>query len=354
LGSSKRVAVGMSGGVDSSVAAMLAHEAGFETVGVAMRISGAHACGGPEEEKGARDAREVCRLLGIPFAEVDLSEEYGACVLRYLRREYLSGRTPNPCIRCNQTLKFGLLVEKLSRESGKEFDQFATGHYARVFFRRESGRFALAKAADPEKDQSYFLCMLSQPQLSRALFPLGGLSKDDVRRLAREKGLPIHDKRDSQDFAAGNYRAALEGERSREGKVKDRNGAVLGTHGGIWSFTVGQRRGLGVARGEPMYVTGLDVETDTVFVGPESELNRRNLKASGVNWVSVAPPSGPMRAGVRIRYRHAEAPALVVPGEDGSAEVLFDEPQRSIAPGQWAVFYDGDLVLGGGAIERSW
>ncbi len=361
----KRVAVGMSGGVDSSVAALLVKESGFEAVGVTMRIydaeggpaasrPGVNACYGPDEEKDAEDAREVCRVLGIAFREVDLRAEYKAHVLEYFSREYLSGRTPNPCVRCNQLLKFGLLVEKLSRESGGEFDLFATGHYARISFRRESGRFALQKAADAEKDQSYFLCMLSQDQLSRAFFPLGELSKSEVRRLAREKGLPTHDKQDSQDFAAGDYRAILAAEESAGGPIKDKNGAVLGTHKGIWSFTVGQRRGLGVARGEPMYVTGLDRETNTVRIGPAEELNRTNLLASGVNWVSMAPPSAPLRAAVRIRYRHAEARALVTPLEDGSVSVLFDEPQRSIAPGQWAVFYDGNLVLGGGAIERSW
>ncbi len=361
----KRVAVGMSGGVDSSVAALLIKEAGHDAVGVTMRIydaeggpsasrPGVNACYGPDEEKDVEDAREVCRVLGIPFREVDLRAEYKAHVLEYFNREYLSGRTPNPCVRCNQLLKFGLLMEKLSRESGREYDFFATGHYARVSFQEESGRFALRKAGDPEKDQSYFLCMLSQAQLSRVIFPLGELSKSEVRRLAREKGLPTHDKQDSQDFAAGDYRAMLSGEGRAEGPIKDSHGAVLGAHKGIWSFTVGQRRGLGVARGEPMYVTGLDKETNTVFVGNADELNRSNLLASGVNWVSVAPPSAPLRAAVRIRYRHAEARALVTPREDGSASVLFDEPQRSIAPGQWAVFYDGEFVLGGGAIERSW
>ncbi len=368
-----RVAVGMSGGVDSSVAALLVREMGCSVVGVTMRIYGGgleaagrppgfpaadpaagNACYGPGEEEDVQAARRVCAALGIPHREVDLREEYRALVLDYFRQEYRAGRTPNPCVRCNRYMKFGLLLERLSGETGLEFERFATGHYARVSRDGPGGRFVLSKAADAAKDQSYFLCLLSQSQLARALFPLGGLAKAEVRRIARERGLAVHDKPDSQNFAGGDYRALLgAGSAADEGEIRDSRGEVLGRHRGIGFFTVGQRRGLGIARGEPLYVTRIDARSNTVYVGPESELYRGRLQAAKVNWVSIAPPAGPIRAGVRIRYQSREAAATVAPQEDGSAQVLFDEPQRSIAAGQWAVFYDGDRLLGGGIIEDS-
>jgi tRNA-specific 2-thiouridylase len=357
------VAVGMSGGVDSSVAALMVKESGCEAVGVTMRVYGgdlpdgcaANACYGPDEEQDVEAARQICQFLGIPFVSVDLREEYRVHVLDYFSREYLAGRTPNPCVRCNQMVKFGLLLDKLSRQADVRFDSFATGHYARVAFDEAGGRFMLRAAVDAAKDQSYFLCMLSQQQLARALFPLGGMLKSDVRRVARESGLAVHDKADSQDFAAGDYRTIISPEPlPREGHFRNSQGEILGKHRGIWSYTVGQRRGLGISAGEPLYVTGIDKATDTVFVGPARELSRGSLLATGVNWVSTARPSAQIRAQVKIRSQQLAAPATVEPMEDGSAEVRFDEPQRAIAAGQWAVFYDGDLLLGGGVIERSW
>jgi tRNA-specific 2-thiouridylase len=284
---------------------------------------------------------------------VDLRSEYRTHVLDYFRGEYLSGRTPNPCVRCNQYVKFGTLVSKLSAEARLSFDLFATGHYVRV--QRDGGRYVLSRALDAAKDQTYFLCMLSQEQLGRALFPLGALRKHDVRRIAREHGLATSDKADSQNFAAGDYRAILGPDaEGAEGPIKDAAGNVLGSHKGIWSYTVGQRRGLGLSRGEPLYVTALDGSTNTVFVGPEAELLRQGLTTGPMNWVSIAEPSGPIRAGVRIRHQHREAPAEVTPRADGTARVRFDEPQRSVATGQWAVLYDRQRLLGGGVIEGSW
>ena len=357
------VAVGMSGGVDSSVAALLVKESGCDVVGVTMRVYGgdlpdgcaAGACYGPDEEQDVETARGICRFLDVPFVTVDLREGYRAHVLEYFSREYHAGRTPNPCVRCNQLVKFGLLLEKLSAQVGVRFDSFATGHYARVGSDEGSGRCTLRAGIDEAKDQSYFLCMLSQGQLSRALFPLGGMRKGDVRTLARERGLATHDRSESQDFAAGDYRSLLRPQTVlRDGEFRNSRGEVLGRHRGIWAYTVGQRRGLGIAGGEPLYVTGIEAETNTVFVGPASQLTRGSLLAAGVNWVSIAAPAEPLRAAVKIRSQQNAAPATVLPGQDGSVEVRFDEPQRAIAAGQWAVFYDGDLLLGGGVIERAW
>jgi tRNA-uridine 2-sulfurtransferase len=353
-----RVAVGMSGGVDSSVAALLVQEAGHEVHGVTMTIYGGgleaggavNACYGPDEESDVADAAAVCAALGIPHRVVDLRAEYRRHVLDYFRGEYLSGRTPNPCVRCNQLVKFGMLLTRLSEQAGLPFDLFATGHYARVS--RDGGRFALSRAADPARDQSYFLCMLSQEQLGRALFPLGGLPKTEVRRIARERGLSVAEKADSQDFAAGDYRAMLGPHGGGgQGEIRDSHGAVLGKHQGVWSYTVGQRRGLGIAAGKPVYVTGIDGKSNTVYVGPEGELFRTGLTTGQVNWVSIPAPGEPIRAGVRIRYQSRDAAALVTPAADGTASIVFDEPQKSIAAGQWAVFYDGDRLLGAGVIE---
>jgi tRNA-specific 2-thiouridylase len=367
-GRPKLIAVGMSGGVDSSVAALLIKDQGHEAVGVTMRIYGggldaavANSCYGPDEDHDVADARRVCATIGIPFHEVDLREEFRASVLEYFRAEYRAGRTPNPCVRCNQWVKFGMLISKLDADFGQSFDAFATGHYAQAGFDEARGRFFIRKAQDSAKDQSYFLCMLSQSQLSRVLFPLGDLTKTQVRKIARERGLLTHDKADSQNFAGGDYRALLGANDPSEtlratvqGSIKNDRGEILGTHNGVWSYTVGQRRGLGISSSERLYVTRIDQATNTVFVGPASSLWQGNLLASAVNWVSIAAPCQKLRAAVRIRYQHAEAPAQVTCHEDGSATVAFDEPQKAVAPGQWAVFYDQTTLLGGGVIEKVW
>jgi len=356
----ERIAVGMSGGVDSAVAALLLARAGCDVTGVTMLIysggprGAAHgrsgSCYGPEEEEEAKEAAAACALLGIPHRTVDLRAAYRSLVLDPMRREYLAGRTPNPCIRCNRFLKFGLLFDEWTREAAGPFDAMATGHYARIVRFPGGTSFRLRKAADPGRDQSYFLCLLGREQLERALFPLGDLAKETVRALAREAGFPVHDKPDSQDFAAGGYRALLSAPPA-DGPVKDGAGRILGRHRGVWDYTVGQRRGLGVSGTRPLYVTRIDAASNTVFVGPGEDLMRRGLVASGVQWSGTAPAGG-VRLHVRVRSRHAEAPALVTPLPDGKARVEFDEPQRGIAPGQWAVFYDGDLVEGCGIIDR--
>lgn len=354
-----RVVVGLSGGVDSSVAALLLKRAGHDVVGVTMMIysgtrpgvPGVDSCYSPGEEADVRSAEAVCRTLGIPYHTVDLKSEFHRWVLEYAKSEYLAGRTPNPCVRCNQMVKFGLLVDRLSQVPGVDFDVFATGHYCQVFRDAETGRFCLRKARDLQKDQSYFLSLLSQDQLSQVMFPLGLLAKSEVRRMAREAGLATHDRPESQDFAAGGYREALEAEES-EGPIEDPDGKRIGSHRGIWGYTIGQRKGLGVGGGEALYVTRIDARTNTIVAGPESGLYRRQLTVRSVNWVSSAQPEGPIRVGARIRYRNPEAPAVVTPLFDGRVSVEFDEPQRAVARGQIAGFYDGDVLLGGGTIDE--
>jgi tRNA-specific 2-thiouridylase len=347
----------MSGGVDSSVAALLLRDAGHAVEGATMRIySGPPAegpamdsCYGPGEEADMELAASVCARLGIPHHVVDLREAYRSMVLDYARDEYLAGRTPNPCILCNQRVKFGLLLDRLASVRGLALETFATGHYCRVGRLPGSGRLAIRTAADPAKDQSYFLCMLTQDQLARVLFPLGELTKATVRRLAQEAGLENHDRPESQDFAAGGYRTVLRAP-EKPGPITDASGRIIGSHRGVWGYTIGQRRGLGVGGGEPLYVTRIDAGSNTVVAGPDADLYRRELVARDVNWAGIERPAAPVRLDVKIRYRNPAAPALVVADAEGSATVVFDEPQRAIAPGQWAVFYDGDVLAGGGVI----
>jgi tRNA-uridine 2-sulfurtransferase len=353
-----RIAVGMSGGVDSSVAALVLREAGHEVVGVTMSIYAGRpadgpvvdSCYGPGEANDIEDAAAVCARLGIPHHVVDLRDDYRRLVLDYTRGEYRAGRTPNPCVLCNRHVKFGMLWDRLPSSLGGPFDLFATGHYCRVVQVPATGRYAVRRAAHDAKDQTYFLCMLTQEQLARVVFPLGEMSKPEVREIARRAGLANHDRPESQDFAAGGYRAVMDAGEN-EGPIVDAQGSVIGRHRGIWGYTIGQRKGLGVGGGEPLYVTRIDAAANTVVAGPESALYRTELSVRGVNWAAIAEPAGPVPLEVKIRYRNPAAPATVSPLPGGGARVVFDEPQRAIAPGQWAVFYDGDLLAGGGPIE---
>ncbi len=352
-----RIAVGLSGGVDSAVAAALLRDAGHTVIGVTMRIwdgralpaaVGRGACYGPDEAHDVEDARRVAAALEIPFHEIDLAAEYNARVLEPCIRAYRSGTTPNPCVHCNRSMKFELLVERL-RAAGIACDAFATGHYARIRRDESSGRHLLCRARDRDKDQSYFLCLLTQPLLATACFPLGELSKAQVRERARALNLPVAEKAESQDFVSGGYRAIL-GESGSPGPLLDEDGKLLGQHAGIERYTIGQRRGLGVAAAEPMYVIAIETSRNAVIVGPQRRLYRDRLIAEAVNWIAFDALTAPRRAQATIRYRHAGSPAQLTPIDGGRVRVEFADPQRAVTPGQAVVFYDDDVVLGGGTI----
>jgi tRNA-specific 2-thiouridylase len=352
-----RVVVAMSGGVDSSVAASLLSEAGHEVIGLSMQLYDQR---DPTQTFGSccslddlYDARKVASVIGMPHYILNFEERFRQTVVDNFVGEYAAGRTPIPCVHCNADLKFATLAE---RAAAFDASAVATGHYACVRYDEDVRRYRLERGADPAKDQSYFLFSLTQDQLAHALFPVGHLTKTEVRRYAAEKGLPVADKPDSHEIcfvpdgdAAGFVERRLE--RGPEpGAVVDSTGRALGRHAGIHRFTVGQRKGLGLSTGTPLYVLRLEPHESRVVVGPREELGQSTFTATGVNWIAGRSPDAPVRATVRIRHRHQDAPATITPTGPGTVSVRCDAPQVAVTPGQAAVFYQGVEVLGGGWI----
>ncbi len=360
----KRVLVAMSGGVDSSVTAALLKAQGYEVIGVTFRLwagnegqEHAKACCGIDS---VEDARRVAHKLGIPHYVLNMTEFFAQTVVANFINEYARGRTPNPCVRCNEFVKYRLFLQ---RADALDADYIATGHYARIV-RDANGRYRLLKAVDLQKDQSYVLYMLTQPVMARVLLPIGHYTKAQVREIARQLELPVYNKPDSQEICFvpdDDYRTFLRKMRPdlvKPGPIVTEDGKVIGTHMGIAFYTVGQRHGLGISNpaGEPLYVVRIEAGTNTIVVGPRQSVLTREAIVEGVNWVSGVVPEQPVRARVKHRYKSPEALAWVEPLTETSVRVVWDEPQWAVTPGQMAVFYDaetGEEVLGGGTIKSA-
>jgi len=346
-----KIGVAMSGGVDSSVTAALLKNAGHEVIGLTMLVVPLDEI---ENNHIPTIAQQVAQTLDIPHHIIDLRGVFAECIISEFCKQYSLGRTPNPCVQCNRHIKFGVLYVK-ARELGA--DVLATGHYAQIERRESDGRYLLKKGIDHQRDQSYFLYALTQEQLSRTLFPLGTLTKDKVKQIAAEVKLPVAS-RESREICFipdNDYISFLRKHTALgtvPGMIKDKQGNVLGEHNGIINYTIGQRKRLGIAAQKPLYVVALDAKSNTVVVGDRQHILNTECIVTGVNWIAIPELSESISIGVKIRYLHVEAEAVIIPETGGKVRVKFSEPQLAITPGQSAVFYDGDAVVGGGTIEE--
>lgn len=356
-----RIVVAMSGGVDSSVAAAMLADAGHEVIGVSMQLydqrEGQVRFGTCCTIDDLHDARRAAAAIGIPHYIMNFERQFEDHVIKNFVQEYVNGRTPIPCSHCNSDLKFATLLE---RAGGLDAEWLATGHYARVDHDAARDRWRLLRGRDHAKDQAYFLFSLTQAQLSRARFPIGELTKPEVREYARARNLPVANKPDSHEICFvpdGDHAAFIEkqtgGGLRREGTLVDASGTVVGHHAGVHRFTVGQRKGLGLSSPIPLYVVRIDADTSTVTVGARSALEKTTLTAAQVNWISGDTPTEPLRVTAKIRHQHKEAAGTLTALPDHRARLVFDEAQPAIAPGQAAVFFDGEEVIGGGWIDAS-
>ena len=358
----QRVVVSMSGGVDSSVATALLMDRGYEVVGVSMQLPdysrGEHKeLGSYSFSDNISHARAVADKLNIPFYVLNLEDEFEKKVVDYFVSGYMKGKTPNPCVMCNQKLKFGVVLAKALELRA---DYLATGHHARIAWDDLRRRYLLLKGVDPNKDQSYFLFTLRQEELRRLIFPIGDLVKSDVRKIARDLGLGVADRKESQEvcFVPDNdYRRFIAErigtDRCKSGNIVNKEGEILGRHNGIYKFTVGQRKGLGIPASHPYYVLGFDLENNNVVIGRNEDLLSNGLIAEGINWILSPGSKSEITVSFKVRYRSKEARATMRPQDDGNVLLAFHTPQRAITPGQAVVFYDGDVVIGGGWIRES-
>ena len=354
-----KVMVGLSGGVDSAVAAYLMRKSGCDVIAATMSIwdkerpfsalSGGRGCFSLHEEKDIESAREICKILEIPYFVIDCAAAYKRIVLENFKNEYKSGRTPNPCILCNAAIKFRAFPDA-AKQAGLDFDKFVTGHYARIVFEKETNLFRLLKGTDLKKDQSYFLYRLNQEQLAHTLLPLGDKTKAQIRQTALDAGLPVGNKPDSQDFYTGDLNDILQFP-AKPGHFVTKDGKILGMHSGFWNYTVGQRKGLGISAEKPLYVLGFDKEKNNVIVGFEDQNVCHGLTASMLNWTSGKALTRPVRLTAKIRSAQTPVSATAAVSGPDEIKVDFETPQRGIACGQSVVLYDEQLVIGGGIIR---